>query len=54
VPQYAVPRFTKDEHERGDTTGRRFEARWFRRVSGLEWAYFTKETHYDEAHEDDP
>ncbi len=37
-----VRRFTRQDHERGDTTGWRFEAGWFVRMSGLQWAWFSK------------
>ena len=40
---FFVHRFTREEHERGDTTGWRFEVGWCRRMSGLEWAWFSRE-----------
>ena len=41
-------RFTRLEHDHGDTTGWRFEAGWFQRVSGLEWAWFRREVEDEE------
>ena len=41
--QFEVVRFTRQEHEHGDTAGWRFDAGWFRRMSGLEWAWFSRE-----------
>ena len=38
-----VRRFTREEHERGETAGWRFEAGQFRYMSGLEWAWFSRE-----------
>jgi hypothetical protein len=35
--------FTRQEHERGDTAGWRFEGPWHVRASGLEWAWFRRE-----------
>ena len=40
---FETRRFTRYEHDQGDTTGWRFEAGWFRYVSGLEWAWFSRE-----------
>ncbi len=40
---FEIQRFTRHEHTRGDTAGWRFEAGWFVRMSGLEWAWFSKE-----------
>ena len=37
-----VRAFTRQEHERQLTRGWRFEAGWFRRMSGLEWAWFNR------------
>ncbi len=42
-------RFTRNDFEKGSTTGWRFEAGWFRRASGLEWAWFSREV--DESEE---
>ena len=38
-----VMRFTREEVQRGDATGWRFSAGWFRKVSGLEWAWFDRD-----------
>ena len=38
-----VRRFSHLEHDRGDTNGWQFEVGWFRRMSGLEWAWFSRE-----------
>jgi len=40
---FEVRRFTRDEHARGETAGWRFDGRWHRRASGLEWAWFQRE-----------
>ena len=40
---FDVRRFTRKEHTRGDTAGWRFEAGWFRYMSGLTWAWFGRE-----------
>ncbi len=40
---FDIRRFTREEHERGDAAGWRLEAGWFRRMSGLEWAWFRRE-----------
>ena len=41
-------RFTRQQHERGDTTGWRFEAGWFERDSGLQWAWFSREVQLED------
>jgi len=38
-----VQRFTKEEHEHGDTAGWRFEIGWYRRMGGVTWAWFRRE-----------
>jgi hypothetical protein len=38
-----VHRFARDEHDGGDATGWRLDVGWFRRVSGLQWAWFSRE-----------
>ncbi len=43
-PEYEVRRFTRREHVQGMTTDWRLEVGWFRRMSGLEWAWFSRET----------
>ncbi len=45
---FEVHRFTREEHDRGDTTDWHFDAGWFRRVSGLEWAWFRREVEDEE------
>ena len=51
TPQpFEMRRFTRHEHERGDTTGWRFEAGWFIRMSGLTWAWFSREIEEKERH----
>ena len=40
---FLVRRFTRRQHERGDTIGWLFEVGWFVRISGLQWAWFYKE-----------
>ncbi len=39
-----VKRFTREQYHRKDTNGWRFEAGWFVRMSGLAWAWFSRET----------
>ena len=39
---FDVKAFTREAHERQVTRGWQFEAGWFRRVSGLEWAWFSR------------
>ena len=41
--EFLVRRFIREEHTRGDTIGWRFEAGWFRYMSGLEWAWFGRD-----------
>ncbi len=36
-------RFTREEHDRGDTAGWRFEIGWYERASGLQWAWFSRD-----------
>ncbi len=43
LPSFEVQRFTRHQHNRGDTTGWRFAAGWFLRDSGLQWAWFSRE-----------
>ena len=38
-----VMRFTRKEVQRGAATGWRFSAGWFRKTSGLEWAWFDRD-----------
>ena len=40
---YEVRRFTREEHDRGDTAGWRLQAGWFERASGLRWAWFSRD-----------
>jgi hypothetical protein len=40
---FDVRRFTREEHERGDTAGWRLEVGWFTRSGGLVWAWFRRE-----------
>ena len=40
---FDMRRYTREEHERGDAAGWRLEAGWFRRMGGLEWAWFRRE-----------
>ena len=40
---FEVQRFTEQEHASGETAGWRFEVGWFQYVSGLEWAWFSRE-----------
>jgi hypothetical protein len=35
-------RFTREQHERGETAGWRFEIGWYERASGLRWAWFSR------------
>lgn len=42
-PVVEYQRFTLDEAKRGCATGWCFNAGWFRRASGLEWAWFSRE-----------
>ena len=46
---FDMQRFTREEHERGQTAGWRFEAGWFVRMSGLTWAWFSREVEDGEA-----
>ncbi len=46
---FDVHRFTRQEHEQGDTNGWRFEAGWFHRMSSLKWAWFSREADDGEA-----
>ena len=39
-----VRRFTRLEHDQGLTRGWCFGVGWFRYMSGLEWAWFSRET----------
>lgn len=48
---FDVRRFTREEHERGNSTGWRFEAGWFERASGLTWAWFSREVQRGETTE---
>ncbi len=43
---FDVRRFTRQEHERGATVDWRFAAGWFRRASGLAWAWFEREVNH--------
>jgi hypothetical protein len=36
-------RFTRQEHDCGDSAGWRFEVGWFTRHGGLVWAWFSRE-----------
>ena len=40
---FDVHRFTRLEHDRGDTAGWRLEAGRFERMSGLGWAWFSRD-----------
>ena len=48
VRTFGMRRFTRQEHNRGDTAGWRLEVGWFRRVSGLEWGWFRHEVEDEE------
>ena len=47
---FEVRRFTHYEHECGETDGWRVYSAWYRRMSGLEWAWFRREVEDGEAH----
>ncbi len=40
---FEVRRFTRQEHERGDTADWWRTGAWYRRDSGLEWAWFRQD-----------
>ena len=46
---FEVRRFTRQEHERGDTGNWWRTGAWYRRDSGLEWAWFRREVSDGEA-----
>ncbi len=35
-------RFNREEVERGEAAGWRFEVGWFQRAGGLQWAWFSR------------
>ncbi len=47
--QCDVMRVTRRDYDRGQASGWQFEAGWFRRASGIEWAWFSREV--DESEE---
>ena len=44
---FDVRRFTREEHERGATTGWYLWCGWFERDGGLRWAWFRKDVDDD-------
>ncbi len=46
-------RFTREEHEHGDTAGWRYEVGWFVRMSGLTWAWFSRDSEEEDRNGND-
>ncbi len=53
MPQsFEVMRFTRQERDRGNTTGWRFEAAWRQCKSGEAWGWFSREIDDGETQDD--